>query len=151
MALGKLEQFDPETHFNAWMGRFVRNVALNQRRKLGRRATTPTDPEVLAGLPATNGRGALPVPPVSRYGELRPDQSAFDDRVLAGLQELSGTQRACLLLRTVLDLSYREVASTLEIPEGTAMSHVHRARQALREKLEGEVARLKGSESPDDR
>jgi len=132
MALGKLEQFDPETHFTAWMGRFVRNVALNHRRKLGRRATTPTDPEVLGGLPAGNGKSALPV---NGNGELVLGQTAFDDRVLAGLHELSGTQRACLLLRTVLDLSYREVARTLEIPEGTAMSHVHRARQALREKL----------------
>ena len=87
---------------------------------------------MLGVLPAGIDRNALPV---NGNGELAPDQSAFDDRVLAGLHELSEPQRACLLLRTVLDLSYREVASTLEIPEGTAMSHVHRARQTLREKL----------------
>jgi len=138
MALGKLEQFDPETRFTAWMGRFVRNVALNHRRKAGRRATRTTDPEALAELSSSGGPrgpGHPGIPPVNGRGDLARDQLAFDDRVLAGLNELSDTQRACLLLRTVLDLSYREVARALEIPEGTAMSHVHRARQALREKL----------------
>ena len=33
----KLQQFDPSTQFTAWMGTFVRNVALNVARKRARR------------------------------------------------------------------------------------------------------------------
>ena len=135
MALGKLEQFEPGTSFQAWMGRFVRNVALNQRRKRVRRSTEAVDPTVAGALerparePAGGPADGLPI---EGSGALRADQAAFDDRVLAALQELAEEPRATLLLRTVLGLSYREIAATLEIPEGTAMSHVHRSREALR-------------------
>ena len=69
-------------------------------------------------------------------GELRADQGAFDDQVLACLGALEPTARACLLLRTVLDMRYREMARVLDVPEGTAMSHVHRAKRELRRLME---------------
>jgi DNA-directed RNA polymerase specialized sigma24 family protein len=40
-----------------------------------------------------------------------------------------------LLLRTVEKLSYAEIAALMDMPEGTAMSHVHRSKMALRERL----------------
>ena len=55
--------------------------------------------------------------------------------MLNGLNGLHETQRTCLLLRTVLDLPYREIGKMLDIPNGTAMSHVHRARQQLVDQL----------------
>ena len=135
MALGKLEQFRSGTSYTAWMGRFVRNVALNHARKRTRRATRPEAPEVLTGLaPEAAPLNGSPAP-VDEKGRLVPDQGAFDDRVLAGLQNLNPVARACLLLRVVLEMSYREIAAALELPEGTAMSHVHRAREALRVEL----------------
>ena len=147
IALGKLDRFRRDTNFTAWMGRFVRNVALNHARKRYRRATRPEEPDTLIGLPDGRFRGGGPVPgpnprlPVDGRGELLDDQDAFDDRVLSGLQDLAPLQRAALLLRTVLELSYREISGTLEIPEGTAMSHVHRARMALRHALAAEPGR----------
>jgi RNA polymerase sigma-70 factor, ECF subfamily len=146
MALGKLEQFDPDTHFTAWMGRFVRNVALNQARKTRRRATGTLDTGAIdeLGDAAARRRGELLAgpgserPPIDDRGELVEGQGDFDDHLLAGLRELAPDQRATLLLRSVAGLSYREISATLEIPEGTAMSHVHRARGVLRARLAGE-------------
>jgi len=57
----------------------------------------------------------------------------FDDRVRAALETLPETARQCLLMRTLFDAPYSEIAARLDIPEGTAMSHVHRARRTLRE------------------
>ena len=158
MALGKLEQFEPGTNFTGWMGSFVRNVALNHARKRLRRSVRGVDPDVLedlsmgagsaaAGPSAMGGGGILPGPgshlaPIDGRGVLHHGQTDFDDRVLAGLRELGPDQRAALLLRTVLDMSFREVSEALGIPEGTAMSHVHRARVLLRERM---------SPEPDDR
>ena len=59
-------------------------------------------------------------------------QAARPVRALAALAE---TARAALLLRTVLELDYATIARLLDIPEGTAMSHVHRSREALRRAL----------------
>jgi RNA polymerase sigma-70 factor (ECF subfamily) len=150
MALQKLEQFEPGTRFDAWMASFVRNVALNHARKRRRRSTESVDPSDLAehaasapGMVAAGGprerlagdapsHEALPIGP---GGELLVDQAAFDDRLTAALHELGPTQRSALLLRTVLALEYREISALLGVPEGTAMSHVHRARTALRDRL----------------
>ena len=55
-------------------------------------------------------------------------------RALRAVGEMS---RACMLLRAVHQLSYREISELLGIPEGTAMSHVHRTREALRDRLRG--------------
>ena len=140
MALDKRSAYQRGTNFTAWMASYVRNVALNHARKRQRRATTPTAPEVLRELPLSSSAAVdLPLP-IDARGQLTGEQHAFDDRMKAGLETLSVTQRSCLLMRTVLELSYREIASALDIPEGTAMSHVHRARTALRSYLENEPA-----------
>ena len=136
VALRKLEQFAPGTNFVAWMSQIVRLTALNHVRKSSRQNTVPTNPHTLdrAGMPtpaplASTGRA------VSRDGRLSQAQVDFDDEVVSALAGVGEVARACLLLRSVQQLSYAEIAETLAIPEGTAMSHVHRARQFLRERL----------------
>lgn len=141
VALGKLNEFDPSTSFAAWMGQIVRYTALNQARKRGREMPGLTDP---AAMDASHGHaGSRPASPVDAGGGLRADQGAFDDEVQRALRHLEETARSCLLLKIVADLSYAEIARTLGIPEGTAMSHVHRARKAMRERLS---ARERGSQ-----
>jgi len=58
----------------------------------------------------------------------------------AGLQaftRLPTEQRALLLLISVEGLSYKEAAQALDVPIGTVMSRLSRARSALRELTEG--------------
>jgi RNA polymerase sigma-70 factor (ECF subfamily) len=71
---------------------------------------------------------------------LLPDQEHFDDAVMRALRQVDETPRACFLLRTLMRSSYREISELLGIPEGTAMSHVHRSRATLRQALEADVA-----------
>jgi RNA polymerase sigma-70 factor, ECF subfamily len=136
IALGKLDEFDPHTSFHAWMGQIVRFTALNEGRRRQKERPQLADPvvmdEALPGSVIATGRTG----PVDSKGALKSGQSEFDDQVTGALKILDETARSCLLLRTVLDLSYREIAETLSIPEGTALSHVHRARKAMREHIE---------------
>ncbi len=132
VALSKIGDYRPGTNFTAWMGRIVQYVGLNYARSQRRRRTASLE----AAEPRAS-RGAAPAMELSLSadGRLGPDQEMFDDRVLAALNEVSNTARTCLLLRTIEQLEYAEIARLLKIPEGTAMSHVHRARQVLRQKL----------------
>jgi RNA polymerase sigma-70 factor (ECF subfamily) len=68
-------------------------------------------------------------------GQLSSNQQAFDDDVVQALGGIEDERRVCLLLRVVHDLSYEEIAEITGLPEGTAMSHVHRAKSSLRKTL----------------
>lgn len=119
IAMNKLGEFDSSTSFPAWMSQIVRFVALNEGRKLQRRRPKAPE-EILATLPAD----AAP-----------PPHAAFDARVSAALAHLEERARTCLILRVVHGMSHAAIAATLGIPEGTVMSHVHRAKAALRRSL----------------
>lgn len=125
VALDKLDQFEPGTRLEAWLARIVRLVALNHGRERARAR-------------ARSGGAAVETLGASGHAAesgVRPLALDFDDRLMRALGALGETARAALLLRTVLELDYREISALLEIPEGTAMSHVFRAREALRRAL----------------
>ncbi len=62
----------------------------------------------------------------------RREQLAALRRALA---ELPDEMREIILLRDFHDLPYAEIAQVLDIPPGTVMSRLHRARSALRNRL----------------
>jgi len=136
IALDKLDQFRPGTNFKAWIGRTVRFTAMNHARKQRNRQAASLDANTTVPAPAgpgTAGGNARPTP--DGEGSAPGGGRLFDRRIEDALQEIGELARACLLLRTVDGMKYTEIAGLLEIPEGTAMSHVHRARRFLRERL----------------
>ncbi len=136
IALRKLDTYEAGTNLRAWMNQIVRFVALNQLRKKKSRPAASIDASQLEALPEAIHQAGLVRPlSMSNKGQLPQDQQHFDDQVMRALRSLDEVPRACLLLRTVEGLPYDEIASALEIPQGTAMSHVHRSRHALRERL----------------
>jgi len=133
-AMGKLDDLvDPEG-FEAWMGQIVRFTALNARRRRERDKKVPGDSEndPTTELPA---RPCDPLPVIADDGQLLAGQDAFDDQVQGALGTLEEVPRACLLLKVVMELGYREIGRLLDIPEGTAMSHVHRSRKRMKAQL----------------
>jgi RNA polymerase sigma-70 factor (ECF subfamily) len=56
------------------------------------------------------------------------------------LNQLPADLRTALTLWAVDDLSYKEIADVMNVPIGTVMSRLHRARQRLRELLEPTAA-----------
>ncbi len=114
-ALGKIAEFDPATDFVAWAGQIVRYTALNElRRRKRERARVET-------VARTSVGAAEPEP--------------GDAAVAAALDELDETARDCVLMRVVTGMSYGEISGALGIPEGTAMSHVHRSRVRMRDAM----------------
>jgi RNA polymerase sigma-70 factor (ECF subfamily) len=60
---------------------------------------------------------------------INPD--VMDQRLVRELNNLSEEYQVVLLLWAVEELSYKEIAAVLEVPIGTVMSRLHRARQRL--------------------
>ncbi len=61
--------------------------------------------------------------------------------MLAALARLPEEQRSVLLLVTVEDISYAETAKVLDIPVGTVMSRLSRAREKLLKMMSEEPKR----------
>ena len=125
--------FQRGTNFTAWMSQVVRFKALNQRKTTNNRKTSSLDVNYVDVV--EHAATGLQQQAVTSCGELTPDQEAFDDQVAQAIRDLDPQRRACLLLRAVHGLSYEEIAELVELPAGTAMSHVHRAKAAMRKSL----------------
>lgn len=137
VGLERLKTFAPETSFVAWMVQIVRNLALNEARKRTRRATAPMDGSVMDTTMVGSGAGTDARPAIDGRGQPIRGGDVFDDELMGALNTLDETARGCLLMRVILDMPYQQIALALSIPEGTAASHVHRARAALRDALRG--------------
>jgi RNA polymerase sigma factor (sigma-70 family) len=123
-AWAKLHLYRRGTDLRAWLFTVMHNVHVNKVRAM--RTTELLDDEMpeLAQRP-TQG-DALLVRDLDRLISLLPME-----------------QRAVLLLVTLEDMSYEEVARTLGIPMGTVMSRLSRAREKLRLMMLGQAASAK--------
>ncbi len=63
------------------------------------------------------------------------DWDHVDGRLKAGVEELKPEFRTVLMLWGVEGLKYREIADILDLPIGTVMSRLHRARKILADSL----------------
>jgi len=102
-------RFEAGTNARAWLFRILFNVFHGQGRK--------RVPAMAPGSSATNAR----------------QQEAAE--IAEALDALPADQRAVLLLCVVEGFSCREVAGILDLPIGTVMSRLSRARQELRKSL----------------
>jgi len=112
----------------AWFLRIVRNACYIKR---GRQPVEigPFDEE------HHSVRQALPDPETQL---IRTDGVARIERAIAALPARA---REILVLREFEDLSYQELAEVLDIPAGTVMSTLFRARRALRVTLDAGISR----------
>ena len=69
------------------------------------------------------------------------ERTVLAQSTLEAFDQLATEQRALLLWVSVEGLSYKQVAEILDVPIGTVMSRLSRARNALRQLSEGEITR----------
>ena len=68
------------------------------------------------------------------------ERTVLAQSTLQAFDQLNTEQRALLLWVSVEGLSYKEVAEIIKVPIGTVMSRLSRARQALSQLSDGEMA-----------
>ncbi len=118
-ALQSFHRFQPGTNARAWLLTIMRHIRAN-RYRAQRRA--PLDQDVDDEVERIAAVDETP-------------QHVTEGEVLDALGELPSGFQEVVLLCDVEELSYREVAGVLQIPIGTVMSRLHRARRLLRAAL----------------
>ena len=113
----------------AWLRRIIANTAAsNARRRRVSEVVLEHEPPVVG-----EGIGA-----VERF---RPDvialEGALDPALEVAVHALSADHREIVELVDVDGLTYEEAAAILDVPIGTVMSRLHRARSRLRDALRG--------------
>ena len=68
----------------------------------------------------------------ARHEPPRPSADPEIDEFWTLMDELSGDQRACVVLRFHADQSVAQIAAALDLREGTVKSHIHRGLAKLR-------------------
>jgi RNA polymerase sigma-70 factor (ECF subfamily) len=122
-ALDRIGQWRPGTRLDSWMFRILQNLWIDQlRERRGREVAM--DPVDLAERSV--GDAAREQEARIALGEVRRE-----------VAKLPPEQRAVLMLVSVEGVSYKEAAEILEIPIGTVMSRLARARLALGRAIEG--------------
>ena len=106
--------------YRAWMFRIVRNAALDELRRLKR--------------PLIEDDGPIDV---WRYDDVRIAKITVEQ----GLATLAPLHREIISLIDIAGFSYGEAAELLEVPVGTVMSRVARARSALLAAIEASSVR----------
>lgn len=131
-ALRGFPSFAPGTNFRAWIFRIMRNAFLNSRTGLAARTVTLDDDQA--------GEVELAQATVDTPETIYFEQSN-QEAIREAIENLPVAFRETLLLADVEEMSYREIAETLGVPEGTVMSRLARARKLLRTALQGKVVR----------
>ena len=115
-----LHRYDPERKFSTWVFGIARNTCIDEHRR--RRHTS--DEEVSDVMD-------------HREGPLELTTRAERARLLqAALAEVPPLYREVLVLYHFEHLKYEEIAETLDLPMGTVMNRIFRARKKLRESYE---------------
>jgi len=109
-----LPSFDGRSKFSTWVYRIATNAALDELRRIRRRAI-PHDDGTFASMATADATSAV--------------EAQLD--VSAALQQVPEEFRVVLVLRHIADLEYEEIAELLEIPVGTVRSRLSRGRAQL--------------------
>jgi len=121
-------QFERGSNFRAWFFRILTNVFLNdyRRRARGHQAAdfSEIEPEDRA-----------PEAALMRLEDVEAIRPHLADEAAHALDRLAPDFRLPFLLSTFEGFSYKEIAAILEIPIGTVMSRLFRARRMLRDEL----------------
>jgi RNA polymerase sigma-70 factor, ECF subfamily len=122
--------FQPGTNLRAWLLRILTNLNIDR----GRRAQRAPDTQPLEEgdyflynkLEETAGRPLEEEQVVERLSQ---------DNVVSALSAVPHDFRDVLVLVDIGDFSYADAAQILDVPIGTVMSRLHRARRILKQEL----------------
>jgi RNA polymerase sigma-70 factor (ECF subfamily) len=113
--------FREGTNFRAWMFRILRNTFLTSRTGLERRNTRQEDEEGFEEISVSQ-----------ETPEIALIRRATSELVQSAIAQLGPAFQEVILLADMEEMKYQEIAEALDIPIGTVMSRLARARKQVR-------------------
>ena len=131
-AIAKIDSWQPGTNLRAWLFVIMRNCFFNDLRRKSRSPFIEDAETTFAASPGNQ------------------DAHMALQEVRRAFHQLSEEHREVLLLVAIEGLAYEEAAAIIGVPIGTVRSRTSRARQALREAVDGddeakEATKISGS------
>lgn len=117
-ALKRLDQYERGTRLDSWMFRIIQNCHIDAVRKRSREGRS-AGPEAMELL-SDGGMGAS-----------QAEDRMLLARVRSAIAALPVEQRSVMALVAIEGYTYREAAAALDLPIGTVMSRLARARERL--------------------
>ena len=125
-AYTSLDRFDLNRSFAPWFYQILRNQCRDMLRSRQARFSVEVLDEGLDERPAS----------ARTDPERRREVNSTRRLLWKGMERISEEHREILVLKELEGFRYAEIASVLDIPEGTVASRLYHARQALKEALE---------------
>ena len=116
-----------------WLVRIMHNLHVSRAQR-EKRQPASVEEQYLDSIPPKSG-----APISSNIASFE----GMDEQLVRAVNDLPLEYQTALLLWAIEEFSYKEIADALDVPIGTVMSRLHRARARLSERL-GEFARKEG-------
>lgn len=128
-AMRAMHSFNTDYRFFTWMYRIVTNTAINYSRSRARRGEVEFD----------EGYGSQGLTSTADTAIQEMEKDLLVTAVQKAVEKLTPPLRAVFVLRVDQELSYEEIAETLDIAVGTVMSRLNRARSSVKTFVVGEL------------
>lgn len=124
-----LKKYKPSYRFSTWIIRIATNHCIDYLRK--KKLKTISYEHTFKDL--DNQYSNLPIPDESYNPEVLWEDAELKDVMLQAVEQLPEKYREIIVLRHYEELSYKEIAEVLDLPIGTVMTYLHRARKMLKD------------------
>lgn len=137
-AFEKFHLYQPGTNLKAWLFRVMMNRFINLYRRRKVAPDRASFEEVGEFLGSSETLRAQDFASAKAMAGLMGDPvflESLDDRLKHALEGLGEDYRQILILNVIGDMPYKDIAQALDIPIGTVMSRLSRAKMMLRDRV----------------
>lgn len=123
-----IKKFRGESSFSTWLYRITMNVCTDFLRKRNKAVVVSLE----QGAAGNENYNPVQLPEKSPGPDELAEKKQLKEMVKQAMDLLSVEHRQVLILRDLMDLTYKDIANTLNVNEGTIKSRINRARDALK-------------------
>ncbi len=126
-ALEKINEIDASRNINSWFLKIVSNKSKDLMKSKNRLVFEGEEDTVFEEIPEDK---------TEFCPEENLNQEELRLEVMAAIDELTDEKRACIMMMYFGDMSVKEIAESIEVPESTVKNRLHTARKDLRTRFE---------------